>query len=42
VLAGAGVQGGAVYGQSDEQGFRPAKDQVSVADFNTTITAVIA
>jgi hypothetical protein len=39
VLAGAGVQGGAVYGQSDEQGFRPAKDPVSVADFNTTIAA---
>jgi hypothetical protein len=39
VLAGAGVQGGAVYGQSDEQGFRPATDHVSVADFNTTIAA---
>jgi len=39
VLAGAGVQGGAVYGQSDENGFRPEKDAVSVADFNTTIAA---
>ena len=39
VLAGAGVQGGAVYGQSDENGFRPDKDAVSVADFNTTIAA---
>jgi hypothetical protein len=39
VLAGAGVQGGAVYGQSDERGFRPDKDPVSVADFNTTIAA---
>jgi hypothetical protein len=39
VLAGAGVQGGAVYGQSDENGFRPDKDPVSVADFNTTIAA---
>ena len=39
VLAGAGVQGGAVYGQSDESGFRPDKDPVSVADFNTTIAA---
>jgi hypothetical protein len=39
VLAGAGVQGGAVYGQSDAQGFRPDKDAVSVADFNTTIAA---
>jgi Protein of unknown function (DUF1501) len=39
VLAGAGVQGGAVYGQSDEKGFRPDQDPVSVADFNTTIAA---
>jgi len=39
VLAGAGVQGGAVYGTSDERGFRPAADAVSVADFNTTIAA---
>jgi hypothetical protein len=39
VLAGAGVQGAAVYGQSDENGFRPDKDPVSVADFNTTIAA---
>ena len=39
VLAGAGVQGGAVYGQSDERGFRPDKDPVSVVDFNTTIAA---
>jgi hypothetical protein len=39
VLAGAGVQGGAVYGESDERGFRPAKDPVSVADFNTTVAA---
>jgi hypothetical protein len=39
VLAGAGVQGGAIYGQSDERGFRPDKDPVSVADFNTTIAA---
>jgi len=39
VLAGAGVQGGAVYGASDERGFRPETDPVSVADFNTTIAA---
>lgn len=39
VLAGAGVQGGAVYGASDERGFRPDQDPVSVADFNTTIAA---
>ena len=39
VLAGAGVQGGAVHGASDERGFRPEKDATSVADFNTTIAA---
>ena len=39
MLAGAGVQGGAVHGASDEQGFRPASDAVSIADFNTTIAA---
>ncbi len=37
VLAGAGIQGGAVYGASDERGFRPEDDAVTVADFNTTI-----
>lgn len=39
VLAGAGVRGGVVHGASDERGFRPAQDPVSVADFNTTIAA---
>jgi len=39
VLAGAGVKGGAVYGTSDDKGFRPDKDGVSVIDFNTTIAA---
>jgi general secretion pathway protein F len=39
MLAGAGVQGGAVHGASDERGFRPEKDATSVADFNTTIAA---
>jgi hypothetical protein len=39
VLAGAGIQGGAIHGASDAQGFRPEKDPVSVADFNTTIAA---
>ena len=37
VLAGAGVRGGAVHGASDERGFRPDRDAVTVADFNTTI-----
>jgi hypothetical protein len=39
VLAGAGVKGGTVHGASDEKGFRPDKDGVSVTDFNTTIAA---
>ena len=39
VLAGAGVRGGTVHGASDERGFRPASDAVSVTDFNTTIAA---
>jgi hypothetical protein len=39
VLAGAGVRGGGVHGASDEKGFRPATDGVSVKDFNTTIAA---
>jgi hypothetical protein len=28
-----------VHGASDEKGFRPEKDGVSVTDFNTTIAA---
>lgn len=39
VLAGAGVRAGAVHGSSDERGFSPARDGVSVADFNSTIAA---
>ena len=39
VLAGAGVQGGAVHGASDERGFKPDKDAVSVPDFLTTVAA---
>jgi len=39
VLAGAGVKGGAVHGASDERGFRPDRDGVSVIDFNTTVAA---
>jgi hypothetical protein len=37
VLAGAGIQGGVVHGSSDERGFHPDDDAVTVADFNTTI-----
>lgn len=39
LLAGAGVQGGVVHGASDERGFHPDRDAVTVADFNTTIAA---
>ena len=37
VLAGAGIKGGSVYGQSDEKGFRPEKDGCTITDFNATI-----
>jgi hypothetical protein len=37
VLAGAGIKGGVVHGASDERGFHPDRDGVTVADFNTTI-----
>ena len=39
VLAGAGVKGGAVHGASDERGFKPDRDAVSVPDFLTTVAA---
>lgn len=39
LLAGAGIRGGQVYGESDKRGFSVASDPVSVADFNTTIAA---
>ena len=39
VLAGAGVKGGVVHGASDERGFKPDKDAVSVPDFLTTVAA---
>lgn len=39
VLAGAGVKGGVVHGESDAAGKSPARDAVTVADFNATIAA---
>ena len=36
-LAGAGVQKGFSYGQSDEWGFKAVSDKVEVYDFNATI-----
>ena len=38
LLAGAGVQGGAVYGKSDERGHGVDEDPVGLTDFNSTIT----
>ncbi|MFO0897213.1 MAG: DUF1501 domain-containing protein [Pirellulales bacterium] len=37
VLAGAGVRGGTMYGESDELGFQVAKDKVHVHDLQATI-----
>ncbi len=39
LLAGAGIKGGQVYGESDPTGTYVSKDGVSVADFNRTIAA---
>lgn len=36
-LAGGGIQGGRVYGSSDDDGHSPEDDPVSVGDFNATI-----
>lgn len=37
VLAGGGIRGGQVYGETDEQAHSVIADDVSVADFNATI-----
>ena len=36
-MAGGGVKGGIVYGQSDEYGIRAAEDKVHTHDFNATM-----
>lgn len=38
-LAGAGIRGGQVFGETDKTGFSVAKDAVSVSSFNKTIAA---
>jgi len=38
-LAGVGVKGGVVHGASDERGFKPASDAVSVPDLLSTVAA---
>jgi len=37
VMAGGGVKGGYTHGESDELGFRPARDEVKVHDLQATI-----
>lgn len=37
VLAGGGIKGGQVYGETDEIGWSPVKDPVHVNDFHATI-----
>ena len=37
VLAGGGIKGGQVYGETDEIGWAPVKDPVHVNDFHATI-----
>ena len=37
MLAGGGIQGGQVYGKTDDKGIAVAEDLVSPADFNATI-----
>ena len=36
-LAGGGVKGGIVHGQTDEHGIKPVKDGVHINDFHATI-----
>lgn len=39
LMAGAGVKPGMIHGASDERGFRPDADAITIADFNTTVAA---
>lgn len=41
LLAGAGINGGQVYGKSDEDARTVAEDHVSIEDFNTTIAKAL-
>ena len=36
-MAGGGIKGGTVYGATDEIGFKPAENPVSIHDFHATI-----
>jgi len=37
VVAGGGIRGGMMYGESDELGFSPAENRVSVFDLQATL-----
>jgi hypothetical protein len=41
MLAGGGIQGGQVYGKTDDKGIAVAEEMVSPADFNATIGAAL-
>ena len=40
-LTGGGIRGGQVIGETDELGFRPARDSVSVQDVHATILRLL-
>ena len=40
-MAGGGVQGGTVHGQTDELGFAAVQDRVSVADWHATLLHIL-
>ncbi len=41
VLAGGGIQGGAVYGVTDQNGYAVSEDPCSIEDFNATIFSAV-
>ena len=41
VLAGAGIAGGQVYGSTDEEGYAPEDDPITIQDFNATIVTAM-
>ena len=40
-MAGAGIQGGTSYGETDEIGYKAVKDRVSVHDLHATMLHLI-
>ena len=41
VLAGAGIAGGQVYGSTDEEGYAPEDDPITIQDFTATIVTAM-